>query len=144
MARTAPSSAVLLACTLLAVAPALADEPPPLRAEEVARLHQRRRLANLERISGWAVAGLGVAGVAAGTLVLTARGPIAFDDGPRYELAGWVLVGAGVVALATGTVLAILGQNAVVEVDWRLKALASLPVVAPVPGGAVVGWALRF
>lgn len=122
--------------------PARADAPS--QAEQTAKLQQGLRVAVLERDLGWGLAGLGLAATAAGAVLLGTSGRASYDQGATNQTNGLITLGAGLATLIPGVVLALVGQTRMTDLDWRLKALAATPFIAPTRGGLALGAGFRF
>jgi hypothetical protein len=68
---------------------------------------------------------------------------VRFDQGAGYLLSGATCVAIGIALIVPGAIIAVHGQNRLVDVDWRLRLLQTAFVV-PRPDGALVGARLAF
>ena len=133
---------VALLLVLLLASSALA-EPSVATEPDLRELRLRRRSARLERGLGLGLAGLSLACIAVGGVLLGVSGPAAYNDGSRYQLIGEVGVAACGVLVIPGVALSIHGQLRLTDVEWRLRLLAGT-FVSPARGGMVAGFATTF
>lgn len=140
--RALPFSLAALLTVAFAGRPARADAPS--QAELAAKLKQSLRVAVIERDLGWGLAGVGLAATAAGAVLLGTSGQASYDQGATRSTYGLIVLAAGAAHLIPGVVLAVVGQTRMTDLDWRLKAIASAPFVAPTRGGLTLGASFRF
>lgn len=134
---------VALLLLLTVTGDALAVPAKPIQPDPHV-LRVRRRVARTERAVGLGLAALGIAGVASGGALLGMAGQQPYDQGAAYERYGWLSVVSGAVLIVPGVVLAVVGQNALTDADWRLRLLAGTFVTPTPGGGAIAGFGLHF
>jgi hypothetical protein len=140
--------ALALAVSLATGATARAEPPAAgARRVDVPKLEAQRKAARVKRNLGWGLAAAGVALTCAGAALIgvaTTDGNLSFDDAVLEAVAGGATALVGLLLAIPGAVLALRNQDAITDVEWRLRAAGATAFIAPARSGATVGARFTF
>lgn len=137
---------LLIAQTAAAAPGAMATIPTPHE-----RLTKRYRNALVRRNLGWGLTAVGLAAIAAGSVVavfgatqVNTNAPGGYDQAITDVIAGAATGICGLGLVIPGVILSLQGQGEMTEVEWRLRAASQIAFIAPGSTGFMVGARLAF